>query len=297
MADGTAGRNGASGDDDHVGVPPRGEQQPQQRARWPVAAICCVTVLTVLVLLLLLMNVLGLQLGRDGGYDAEAGGSVAEWFGAIATLVALPAAVLFGVRQLQSTSEAIQLGQRQLEADQAERAERKGAELAALHAALRVQVDVGNVVDSAELATEAELAAVERWRQEYGQRGWVLDASASTWEQGSVRRSNADLLTAEPSPLVHEPWFVELACRNTGTAPLVVQGWTVLVDGAATAIESGAELGSGDCLRRRLGTDVGLVPAYASRSAAEAAAADVTVVVEGRDSASRRLRIIHPPPE
>jgi hypothetical protein len=265
--------------------------------RWPVSAVCAVAVLAVLVLVLLVMNVLGLQLGRGGRYDPQAGGSVAEWFGAIATLVALPAAVLFGVRQLQSTGEAIQLGQRQLEADQQERAERRLAELAALRQALRVSVDVANVADAAELATGSERAAVERWRQEYAQRGWVPDATAATWEQGSVRRSTAELLSAEPSPLVPEPWFVALSCRNMGTATLVVQRWTVLLDGTATTVEARHELAPGDTLHRRLGSDVGLPTAYTSRDDAGAVVERLAVVVDGSDTASRPVRIVHPPVE
>lgn len=265
--------------------------------RWPVSAVCAVAVLAVLVLLLLVMNVLGLQLGRDGRYDPQAGGSVAEWFGAIATLVALPAAVLFGVRQLQSTGEAIRLGQRQLEADQQERAERRLAELAALRQSLRVSVDVANVADAGELATGPEQAAVGRWRQEYAQRGWVPDATASTWRQGSVRRTTAELLATEPSPLVPEPWFVALTCRNMGTAPLVVQRWTVLLDGTATTIEARSELAPGALLHRRLGDDVGLLPAYARRDDADDVVERLAVVVDGTDTASRPVRIVHPPVE
>ena len=252
-----------------------------------------------LVLLLLLVNILGLQFGRNGHYDPQAGGSVAEWLGAIGTLIALPAAVLFGVRQLQSTNEALELGRHQMEADHAERAERRDAELAALRSALRLQVTATNIVDSADLATEAELAAAERWRHEYGQRGWIADADATTWQQGSVRRSNAELLTAEASPLVPQPWFVAATCQNIGAVPLFVQGWKVEVNGAATTttFESPAELGPAATLRRRLGPEAGLATTYADRSDAEAAAASAVVVVEGRDAANRPVQLIHPPPE
>jgi hypothetical protein len=303
MAYGTAGRNGAQDDSERAdGADPwaaAAEQEPDRH--WPVSAICWVAVLSVLVLLLLLVNVLGLRFGRNGHYDPQAGGSVAEWLGTIGTLIALPAAVLFGVRQLQSTNEALQLGRHQMEADRAERAERRAAELAALRSALRLQVEVTNIVDSADLAAEAELAAVERWRHEYGQRGWIADAGATTWQQGSVRRSNVELLTAEASPLVPQPWFVAATCRNTGSTPLFVHGWKIEVDGTTTrtttTFESPAELGPAAALRRRLGAEAGLSIAYADRADAEAAAASIVVVVEGRDAADRPVRIVHPPSE
>ena len=123
------------------------------------------------------------------------------------------------------------------------------------------------------------------------------DAAATTWQQGSVRRSTADLLAAEPSPLVPEPWFVALTCHNVGTTPLVVQRWTVLVDGTATTIEARNELPPGGTLRRRLGDDVGLPTAYTSRDDAGAVVERLAVVVDGSDAASRPVRIVHPPVE
>jgi len=299
MADGTAGRNGASGN-------PRTADPslaPERTKRWPASAVCCVVVLAVLVLALVSMNLFGIHLGRDGGYDADMGGSVADWIGAIGTLVALPAAVLLGVRQLQSSGEAIQLGRHQLAADRAERAERRSAELAALRNALQVEVDVGNVVDTTDLAGEDERTAGERWRHEYRQRGWsptqaAADGeAASSWALGSVVRSTAELLAGEASPLVPEPWFVALTCRNTGSGPLTLQRLTVLLDGTAAAVEPREELGSGATWRRRLGPDLGLRPAFANRATAEDAIADLTVIVDGCDTADRSVRIIHPLPE
>jgi len=297
--DGTAGSNGADARGDHGGLAAWSSGDPR---RWPVSAVCCVAVLAVLVLLLLLVNVLGLRLfGDDGGYDANTGGSVAEWFGAIATLVALPAAVLFGVRQLQSSGDAILLGQRQLEADQAEREERRQVELAALRGAVRVAVEATSLVDAAELASDAEVAAVEAWRREYHQRGWVPDADGATWQRDAVRRSNADQLVAEPSPLLAEPWFVAVACRNAGAGPVRVLRWTVIVDGTATTLDAPAELAPGERVRRRLGpppgAGAGLPAAYGQRADAEAAAGRVVVLLDAADAAHRTVQIVHPPPE
>jgi hypothetical protein len=296
MVDGTAGSNGANaGDDDHTAsardrVGPWAAGRP---ARWPVSATCTVAVLSVLVLLLVVMNVLGLHLlGDDGRYDPDTGGSVAEWFGALATLVALPAAVLFGVRQLQSSGDAILLGQRQLEAHEAERDERRQVELAALRGAVRVTVEVANVVDAAELATDAEAASVEAWRREYHQRGWVADAAGTAWQREAILRSNAEQLLAEPSPLLAEPWFVAVTCRNAGAGPLRVVRWSVVADGATTALDPPAELARGGQVRRRLGPAT-----YAARDDAEDTAGRVVVLLDAADAARRTVRIIHPPPE
>jgi hypothetical protein len=275
---------------------PRPPLRPRAR-RWPVSAVCCVAVLSVLVLVLVVMNLLGLQLGRDGDYDPQAGGSVAEWLGAIGTLVALPAAVLFGVRQLRSTNEALQLGRDQLAAEQDERRERHRRQAATVRRALRLQVEVANVVDSADLAAEPELAAVDLWRAEFRQRGWVADADGSSWRQGPVRRSNAELLAADTSPLVPRPWFVVVTCRNEGTSGLTVRRWTAQADGTATALDPPGELGPGAVLRRRLGPAAGLPEAFARLSDAEATAAAVALEVEGADVAGRSIRITHPPPD
>jgi hypothetical protein len=296
MSDGTAESNGTHPRNDQGQVVP---WSSDDAGRWPVSAVCCVAVLSVLALLLLLMNVLGLRLfGGDGHYDPDTGGSVAEWFGSIATLVALPAAVLFGVRQLQSSGDAILLGQRQLEADQAERAERRAIELATLRSALQVTVAGTNVVDAPDLATDAEATAVGAWRQEYHQRGWVVaDAEAGTWQRAAVVRTNAEQLAAEPSPLLPSPWFVAVTCRNAGGVPLTVRRWTIVVDGAAITVESPTELAPGARVRRRLGLDVGLPVAFARRADAEAAAGRVMVLLDGSDTADRSVRIVHPPPE
>ena len=295
MVDGTAGSNGADARNDQARVAAWSSSDAQ---RWPVSAICCVAVLAVLVLLLLVANVLGLHLfGDDGRYDPSSGGTVADWFGAIATLVAIPAAVLFAVRQLQSSGDAIVLGQRQLEADQAERERRRQVELAALRSALRLAVEATNVVDAAEMATEPEVAAVEAWRREYHQRGWVADAAGATWQREAVRRSNVEQLTAEPSPLLDEPWFVAVSCRNAGTSPVRVVRWTVIVDGIASTVDAAVDLGPGERAHRRLGPGAGLPATYAQRLDAQAAAGRVVVLLDGADTAHRTIQIVHPPPE
>jgi hypothetical protein len=288
--------------------------------RWPVSAMCAVAVLSVVVLLLVVMNVLGLHLmGDDGGYDPETGGSVAEWFGALATLVALPAAVLFGLKQLQSSGDAIQLGQKQLAADEAERAERRSTEMAVLRSALRVTIEATNVVDDAALATDGERTAVDAWRQEYHQRGWASDESGASWLRGTLRRTNAEQLTAEPSPLLTQPWCVAVTCRNLGVQTVSLQSWTVVIDGRAVTVDAPTDLGPGEALRRRLGIDIvldngsdagngngarpdpasvgGVTAAHARLADAEAVARRVTVLVDATDTSGRSVRIVHPPPD
>ena len=295
MVEGTAGSNGArsrDARDDRGRVVPWSSNDPE---RWPVSAVCAVAVLVVLVLLLLIVNVLGLRLFDHGHYDPDTGGSVAEWFGALATLVALPAAVLFGVRQLQSSGDAILLGQRQLEADQAEREERRTVELARLRSAVDVAVVVANVVDDAGLATSSEAAAVAAWRDEYRQRGWSVTADGA-WEQGAARRTAAELLTAEPGPLLPAPWFVAVRARNTGADPIGVQRWSVIVDGTTAAVAAAA-LDPGGQVERRLGAPAGLPTSYADRSEAQAAAHRVVQLLDVSDTTGRTVRVVHPPPE
>ena len=291
MGAGATSDNGASAD---AGVSGPADSVDVGARRWPVSAVCSVAFLAVLVLVLAAMNVLGVQVFGDDGYDADVGGTAAEWFGAIATLVALPAAVLFGVRQLQSSGEVIELERRKWDAERAERADRERAELAAVRSAVQLRVEVVNVLDAGDMATAAEQAAMEQWRQEYRQRGWVPDAATSTWQQGAVSRSNTELLSAEASPLLPRPWFVVATCRNTGPGALDVDQWTAQVDGVATTIAAPTALGSDGLLRRRLGAEVGMSEAYATHSAAEAAAVHVAVVVHGRDGTGRPVRIVQP---
>lgn len=244
-----------------------------------------------LALVLLAINLMGIRL-TGAGYDAETGGSVADWFAAISTLVAVPAAVLVGVRQLQSATEALELGRRQLAAEETERAERRGAERARLTDALRLDVQVVTMVDEADMATGDERAAVEGWRAEYRQRGWVPVDGGRAWKRGGARRTHAEQLAIEPSPLLPSPWLVVAECRNEGTDTVAIDRWTVVVGGAPEDVPGPATVGPGQRARHRLGRDAGLEPAYASSSAAEAAAASVTLLLDG-SVAGHDIRLQH----
>jgi hypothetical protein len=271
--------------------PGRSAPDVDRSTGWPPSAICAVAILGAVTALLLFINLVGIRIGASS-YDAEAGGSMAEWFEAIATLVAVPVAVLVGVRQLRTTSEGLELGRRRFVAEEIERAERQRAEQALLRDAVRLRVDVANIVDLIDLATDAERTAVDQWRTEYRYRGWELDPSASTWSQGSVRRSNAEQLAAEPSPLVPKPWFVAVECTNTGPVGVTLLHWAVQVDHTSTVIDSRAELRPGESVRRRLGVEAGLAPAYSKPADVESGARRVTVSVDGRDAADRPFRIV-----
>jgi hypothetical protein len=284
----TAGRAHAAGDP----LDPDGTSSPSFTNRWPLSAICIVTVSSVATVVLLIMNLFGLQIWDGRDYNASVGGSVAEWFGAVSTLVAIPAAVLFGVRQLQAASAAIELSRRQLATAEIERIERRDAEQARLRDAVRVRARVLNLLDVPDLATEEELTAIERLREEYRQRGWVADASGASWQRGQVRRTNAEQLTVEPSPLLPRPWFLAVECWNTGAVTVTLQRWVVLVEGTAATVEPHAELRQGDSLRRRLGAEVGLDAAYGQQSQAGQRLAAITVVADGVDATDHPFRII-----
>lgn len=271
----------------------------RRESKWPLSAIVGVAVASSLALVLLMMNLLGIQVA-SATYDANVGGSVAEWFGALSTLVTVPVAVFVGVRQLRSLGEQVELGRRQLALEEIERAGRRGAEQAILRDAVRLRVLVLNAADAPDLATAAELQAVARWRDEYRQRGWVPDADGAGWTQGALHRTNAELLDAEPSPLVPKPWFLVAECRNTGAVTVVLTDWTVRVPGGDPApvgpAGSGArdELRHGEQVRRRIGPEAGLGAAYAKLADAEAAAAGIHLAVSGWDAADRRLELSHP---
>lgn len=259
---------------------------------WPLSAICAVFVTSVLVVVLLLMNLLGIQLGGD--YDPAVGGNMAEWFEALATLLAIPAAVLFGVRQLQSTGAVLDLERRQLIAEELERAERRNVEQAILQRAVSLRVHVSNLLDGPGLATDDERLAVERLVDEYRQRGWSWDATTETWRQGTLERSNAEQLAAEPSPLAARPWFVALDCHNSGSVTVTLERWMVEGEAGSTTIESSVELQPGHRHHHRLGPAEGLPGAYPKLGDAEASSSAITVVLEGSDAAGRTFRIIHP---
>ncbi|HMG45591.1 MAG TPA: hypothetical protein VK611_29935 [Acidimicrobiales bacterium] len=284
---GTGGSDAASLDRE-----PDGQLVPNDRVpRWPLSAIIVVLIASVLVVVLLMMNVFGVQIAGEE-YDPDVGGSMAEWFEAFATLVGIPAAVVFGVRQLQSTGAVLELERRQLVAEELERTERRHAEQAILQRAVALRMHVVNVLDRPNLATEAERLAVERLADEYHQRGWARDAAAGSWQQGSLARSNAEQLVAERSPLLPAPWFVAVECHNSGAITVVLERWTVADDTDSTTIDSPVELAPGDRYHHRLGADEGLLDAYRQRDDAEAACAATTVVLEGVDAAGRPFRIV-----
>ena len=88
------------------------------RAPWPTSAIVSVALCAVLVALLAILNLLGVQVG-SGSYRAEVGGTAAEWFSGVATLVALPAAVVVGLRQARAQSEATAFERQRAHAERA----------------------------------------------------------------------------------------------------------------------------------------------------------------------------------
>ena len=261
---------------------------------WPLSAICAVLVCSILVAVLLLMNLVGVRL-NDDGYDPDVGGSMAEWFEAFATLLGVPAAVVFGVRQLQSTGAVLELERRQLVGEEQERVERRRAERALLQRSVSLRVQVGNVLDAPDLATDDERRAVERLTDEYLQRGWVRDPDAGIWRQGPLERTNAEQLAAEPTPLAPAPWFVCVECRNSGAVPVVVETWTLVDDDGTTTIDAPVELPPGGHHHQRLGEAEGFVAAYRRPDEAADAARSHTLVLEGVDARGHPFRIVHRP--
>ena len=262
--------------------------------RWPLSAICAVLISSILVAVLLLMNLLGVQL-NEGGYDADVGGSMAEWFEAFATLLGVPAAVIFGVRQLQSTGAVLELERRQLVGEEQERTERRRAEQAILQRSVSLRVQVDNVLDAPDLARDDERRAVERLADEYLQRGWVRDQAAGTWRQGAAVRTNAEQLATEPTPLAPAPWFVTVDCHNSGTVAVVLESWTLVDDTGSTTIDAPVELPPGRHHHQRLGVSEGLLDAYRHPDEADTAARARSVVLEGFDAGGRTFRIVHQP--
>lgn len=256
---------------------------------WPVSAVCAVAVLCVVASLLLLMNLFGVRL--SGSYDPAIGGSMAEWFEALATLIAVPLAVLVGVRQLQSTSEQIELGRRQLLAAEQERIERSRAEHIRLMEAVDLRTCVANVLDRPDLASQAERSDAERLRAEFRVRGWVPDTGNGAWERQGERRTNAELLTTEPSSILPRPWFAALECTNRGAATVTLRRWTIVLDGSSTDVESQTELRPGASARRRLGPDAGLKAAYPKSGDVESRLGELWAQVDATDATDRQFHI------
>ncbi|HKE75372.1 MAG TPA: hypothetical protein VKB57_17245 [Acidimicrobiales bacterium] len=252
----------------------------------------------VVIALLAILNLLGVQVG-SGSYRAEVGGTAAEWFSGVATLVALPAAVVVGLRQARAQSEATAFERRRAHAERAA-AERLAAD------AVDLDVGVANLVDEPGLASEAESAAAARWRDEVRQRGWVpVDPAGddaadhpgtpwAQWRRDGRSLSAAELLAVERSPILPRPFTLVARCRNGTGSTVVVERWTVRLGGREAVDDRPQAIRRGEAVVRRLNVAGGGSCLYATASAAARAAAEARVVVEGADVFGRTLRIEHP---
>jgi hypothetical protein len=265
-----------------------------RRAPWPTSAIVSVALCLVLVVLLAILNLLGVQVGA-GDYRADVGGTAADWFSGVATLVALPVAVVLGLHQLRAQTEATAL-ERQRAASERLDAQRLVSD------AVDLDVDVVNLIDEPDLATRDESEAAARWRAEVRQRGWVPvgpdDAAGAAWERwrrDGRSLTNTELLAAESSSVLPQPFTLVARCRNGSGSTVVVERWTVrLGEGEAVDDARPQAIRRGEVLVRRLDL-AGAGPGRYPTAAAAARAAEVaSVVVEGADVLGRALRIEHP---
>jgi hypothetical protein len=280
MEDGLGGRTG------RVASPRR------PRAPWPASAIVAVALCLVLIALLAILNLVGVQIGA--GYRAEVGGTAADWFSGVATLVALPAAVIVGLRQVRAQTDAIEFERRRV-ADERAEAERLVTD------AVDLDVRVVNLIDEPGLATVEEREAADRWRDEVRQRGWVhvgpggaTSTDEERWRRDGRTLTNAELLAAERSPLLPRPFTLVAQCRNGSGSTVVVERWTVRLDGHEKVDECPQAIRRGEAVVRRLGA-AGVGPGrYATTNLADRAAAEASVIVEGADVLGRALRIEHP---
>jgi hypothetical protein len=264
-----------------------------RRTAWPASAIVAVALSLLLVVLLAILNLLGVQIGV-GGYRADVGGTAAEWFSGTATLVAVPVAVIVGLRQVKAQSEATAFERRRAAGERAD-AQRLVTD------AVDLDVGVVNVVDEPEVASEEESEAAARWRDEVRQRGWVsvglVDASGATWEQwrrDGRSLTNAELLAAERSPVLPRPFTLVARCRNGSGTTVVVERWTVRIGGREVVDEHPQAIRRGGAVVRRLEMGDGRSGRYATANAAARAAEEARVVVEGADVLGRVLRIERP---
>lgn len=263
------------------------------RPGWPASAVAIVAIAVSVCALLLVLNVLGVQIG-GGGYDADIGGSVAEWFGAIATLVALPAAVFLGLRQLKSAADQLDLARREFAAADEERKERVAAERKLLAQAIRVEVGVANVIDAPDQATPAERAAADRWRDEVHQRGWKMDEAEAVWRKGAARRTSVELLATEETPLLEAPWFVTAQWVNTGPLAVVIDAWAIEANGLSRRSSEPVQLIAGSRQIERLGGADQGAACLRTLEAAHALASTVAVSMRGRDVLGREFDLHHP---
>jgi hypothetical protein len=274
--------------------PGRGEAMDGAgRQKWPASAVAVVAIVVCVCALLLLLNVLGVQIGT-GTYDADVSGSVAEWFGALATLVALPAAVFLGLRQLSSAGAQLDLARREFTAAEEERRERVAAERMLLAQAIRVGVDVANVIDAADQATPAERAAADRWRDEVNQRGWQMEETDAVWRKGAVRRTSDELLAAEETPLLEAPWFVTAQWVNTGPLAVVIDAWAIEANGLSRRSSEPVHMTTGCRQVERLGGTDENSTRLRTLEAARALASTVTISMRGRDILGREFDLHRP---
>jgi len=280
--------DGGSGGRPVDATTPRGPR----RAPWPPSAIVAVAVCLVLIVLLAILNLLGVQLGS--GYRADVGGTAAEWFSGVATLVALPAAVVVGLRQVRAQTEATEY-ELQRAADERVDAQRL------LTDAVDLDVDVVNLIDEPELATQDESEAAARWRAEVRQRGWVsvegagaAGAAWERWRRDGRSLTNAELLDAERSPVLPKPFTLVARCRNGTGSTVVLERWTIRLGGRnAVHDEHPQAIRRGEELVHRLDL-AGSGARYPTATAAAQAASRASIVIEGADVLGRALRIEHP---
>lgn len=237
-----------------------------QRAPWPATAVVLVSVLGIAAALLLFINLAGIRLRPAGRYNSDVGGSVAEWFGALATLVALPVAVVLGLRQLNQRTE--------------ERAEDRSARHFAAETLTSVRLAVVSLPSVPELCTVAEGTALGEWRNELIRRGWAAELDGR-WRRG-LSRSTVEELLAESSPLLPRPWALIVECVNANSTPIEILGFTVEGTSVAWSAPTGVVLGAGETTTDRLRTVNGDPASFATREAAIAAARDAVARLDAR---------------
>jgi hypothetical protein len=278
---------GAGGRPEDATIP-----RARRRAPWPPSAIVAVAVCLVLIVLLAILNLLGVQVGS--GYRSDVGGTAAEWFSGVATLVALPAAVVVGLRQVRAQTQATEY-ELQRAADERVDAQRL------LTDAVDLDVDVVNLIDEPGLATKDESEAAARWRAEVRQRGWVsvegagaAGAAWERWRRDGRSLTNAELLATERSTVLPKPFTLVARCRNGSGSTVVLERWIVRLGGRNAVYDDPQAIRRGEELVRRLDLAGAGVGRYPTATAASQAAAGASIVIEGADVLGRALRVEHP---
>ena len=259
-------------------------------ARWPASAIVAVAACCIAIVLLALVNVLAVPIAGNG-YNPDVGGTVADWFAAAATAIAVPAAMLIGIRQIGAQNAANEMAHRQHAVERDDRMRQQHAEHALALDAVEVRLDVTNAADSVQLASEPEQVAVQQWREELTRRGWESENGDVAWRRDGMTRTNADHLSTERSPLLRDPWWIVVDCRNDGPVTVIVERWTITVNHSSSHVHDPIEIRTGGSLTRRLGPEHGVAAGFPTAARARSAAAGVTVELDGRDILGRRLHI------